>query len=68
MDKRKKHLQSLRDLRLPLNHEELIEHAKKMDDLVNEKVEKRKKERLTQFQSSYDYSKYHTRFLDNIME
>eukprot|EP00347_Sterkiella_histriomuscorum_P020948 403335841 len=68
IEKRKRHLQSLRDLRQPLNREEILEHGKKMDDIVKEKQEERKKSRIALVTHSYDYSKYHTKFLDNIME
>ena len=68
MEKRKKHLQSLRDLRQPIKEGELDEHSKKFEELVKIKTEQRKENRLKQFQSSYDYSKYHTKFLDNILE
>jgi hypothetical protein len=65
--KRKLHIQSLRNLH-PLNHEELMEHAKKIDTIVKEKEELRKKKRLDEYASSYDYSKYQTRFLESVLE
>jgi hypothetical protein len=69
IEKRKRHLQSLRDLRQPLNHDEIQEHAKKMDEIVKEKAERRKQDRLaSSVNASYDPSKYHTRFLDNVLE
>lgn len=68
IEKRKRHLQSLRDLRQPLNRDEILEHSKKMDEIVREKAEERKNKRMAIYNQSYDYSKYHTKFLDNIME
>lgn len=46
IDKRKRHLQSLRDLRQPLNRDEILEHSKKMDEIVKEKAEERKNKRM----------------------
>lgn len=46
IEKRKLHLKSLRDLHKPLNHEEILEHSKKMEELSKEKLEKRKIERM----------------------
>jgi hypothetical protein len=45
IDKRKRHLRSLRDLHKPLDHEDILEHSKKIDEIVKEKVEIRRKER-----------------------
>jgi len=39
-----------------------------MEELVKEKNEERRNKRMAQFTSSYDYSKYHTKFLDSILE
>lgn len=39
-----------------------------MDEIVKEKAEIRKNHRIAQVTHSYDYSKYHSKFLDNIME
>ena len=61
-EKRKQHLRSLRNLHQPLNHDEILEHAKKFDELTKEKAELRKKVRQDQA-LSYDYSKYQTKFL-----
>ena len=49
MEKRKKHLQSLRDLRQPIKEGELDEHSKKFEELVKIKTEQRKENRLKQF-------------------
>lgn len=46
IEKRKLHLKSLRDLHKPINHDELLEHSKKMEELTKEKLEKRKTERM----------------------
>ncbi len=37
-------MKSLKDLRAPINHEELKEHSKKVDETNKEKEEKRQKE------------------------
>lgn len=67
MEKRKRHLQSLRDLHKPLNHEEILEHGKKFEETLKEKLEKKRKEREEQIRS-YDYSKFQTKFLDVVLE
>jgi hypothetical protein len=42
---------------------ELIEHSKRISEIVNEKIEKRKNERIgRQSAISYDFSKYHNQF------
>lgn len=67
VEKRKDHLKSMRELNKPQNHEELLEHSKKVEELTKATIEKRKAERAEKIkkeQMSYDYSKYHTKFLD----
>lgn len=39
IDKRKKHLQSLRDLRQTLDHDEILERSKKLEEISKEKAE-----------------------------
>ncbi len=71
LDSRKKHLASIRDLHQPLDHEALVEHKKKMDEIVKEKVDKWKKDRedrVVELAKSYDYSKYKSKFTENILE
>lgn len=58
IEKRKKHLQSLRELKPSINHDELVEHSKKIDEIAKEKFEERKKMRMTKLAESYDYSQY----------
>jgi hypothetical protein len=38
LEKRKKHLASLRDLHKPVRQDEIIEHRKKFDEIVTEKI------------------------------
>jgi hypothetical protein len=45
MEKRKKHLQSLRDLRAPLDHEEILEHSKKVELILKDSLEEKKRDR-----------------------
>lgn len=42
IEKRKRHLQSLRELRAPLDHDEIVEHSKKTEELAKERLEVRK--------------------------
>ena len=59
MEKRKRHLQSIRELKLaPIDHEEMVEHGKKVEEMAREKAEQRKQHRMAQVANSYDYSKY----------
>jgi hypothetical protein len=42
-----------------LDHEEILEHSKKMEEIAREKIELKKKEtESTRLAQSYDYSKY----------
>ena len=71
MEKRKQHLQSLRDLRQPLDFEMLAEHSKRVDELQKYNTEKAKKtqaKQLLELEKSYDYSKFKTKFLDRVIE
>ncbi len=45
-EKTLKQLQSLKNLHQPLDHEDLMEHAKKVDEMLKEKTEKKKEKRL----------------------
>lgn len=49
IEKRKKHLQSLRDLRQPIKFDEIEEHSKKFEELAKKKTEEKKELRLKQF-------------------
>eukprot|EP00347_Sterkiella_histriomuscorum_P011753 403371232 len=69
IEKRKKHLQSLRELHQPIERSELYEHSRKMEEIVKEKIEWRKHERRNRQQNaSYDYSKYQSKFLEKVLE
>jgi hypothetical protein len=47
----------------PIKRAELIEHSKRITEIVKEKIEKRKKDRIgRQSAISYDFSKYHNQF------
>jgi len=44
-----------------MNHESILEHSKKMEEITKEKIERRRKDRdefMTRHVQSYDYSKY----------
>jgi hypothetical protein len=42
-----------------------LEHSKRITEIVNEKIEKRRKDRIgRQSAISYDFSKYHNSFRD----
>ena len=72
MAKRKEHLQSLRDLRQPLNHEELLEHSKRVEEMqklhVTLKLEKMKSKSMAELEKTQALGKYKTKFLDKILE
>ncbi|CDW82839.1 UNKNOWN [Stylonychia lemnae] len=69
IEKRKKHLQSLRELHQPIDRSDILEHSRKMEEIVREKVEERKRDRMQRYQNaSYDYSKYQSKFLDKVLE
>ena len=49
----------------------MLEHKKRIDEIVKGNYETRKKEReqrMTSFQRSYDISKYHTKFTENVLD
>ena len=47
----------------PIKRAELLEHSKRITEIVKEKIEKRKKDRIgRQSAISYDFSKYHNQF------
>ena len=69
MEKRKRRLAELRQMKgVKMNHEEIIEHAKKMEELAKEKSEERRKIREERSNFSYDASKYHNKFMESILE
>mmetsp|Transcript_524 Transcript_524/g.575 ORF Transcript_524/g.575 Transcript_524/m.575 type:complete len:82 (+) Transcript_524:675-920(+) len=71
MEKRKKHLASLRNLHAPMDKDEILEHSRKMEEKAKELFEKKKKEREDYYSKhvqSYDYAKFQTKFLDYVLE
>lgn len=51
----------------PIKRAELLEHSKRITEIVKEKIEKRKKDRIgRQSAISYDFSKYHNQFHDMV--
>lgn len=53
---------------MPIDHDSIVEHAKKMEELTKKKTDELKKKRLEDMIQSYDYSKYQTKFLDVVLE
>ena len=54
-----------------MNREEILEHAKKVEEQMNQRLEQKKKEReqrIKENYQSYDYGKYKTKFLDLVLE
>ena len=54
-----------------MNREEILEHAKKVEEQMNQRLEQKKKEReqrMKENYQSYDYGKYKTKFLDLVLE
>ncbi len=60
----KQQLEQIAQIRgAPIKRSELLEHSKRISEIVKEKVEKRKKDRIgRQSAISYDFSKYHNQF------
>jgi hypothetical protein len=71
LEKKKRILASLRDLHQPLNMEKIEEEQKKYGDIIKQKNEQKKLEliqKLRENHESYDYHKFHGKYMEKVIE
>ena len=71
LEKKKQMLASLRDLHQPLNMELIEQEQKKYEEIVREKNAKKRQEliqKLKENEQNYDYSKYKTKYMEQVIE
>lgn len=71
LEKRKKELAEIRSLHKPIGREDIDEHARKHDEILQMKLAERGKERREKYaeaHSSYDFHKYKSKFTEDVLD